>query len=99
MKNNAVSLSFGFMTVKSRDREDGVKELLELDLFEISVVPHPMNADTRFIELKDATGGAETTSPDLDAMSLEELPAYSKALIAGIDTKAHLPIRIASFPC
>ena len=58
MKNNAVSLSFGFMTVKSRDREDGVKELLELDLFEISVVPHPMNADTRFIEGRDRRGGA-----------------------------------------
>jgi len=45
-------------SVKSRDREDGVKELLELDLFEISVVPHPMNADTRFIEGRDRRGGA-----------------------------------------
>jgi len=32
-------------------------------------------------------------------MSLDELRDYSKELIAGIDTKAHLPIRIASFPC
>jgi len=99
MKNNSVALSFGYLATKSRDREDGVRELLEIDLFEVSIVAVPMNADTRFIELKGTTGDPQTTSPDLDAMSIEELRAYSEAVIAGIDTKAHLPIRIASFPC
>jgi Caudovirus prohead serine protease len=99
MKNNAVSLSFGFMTLKERDREDGVTELLELDLFEVSVVPHPANADTRFLDLKSATGGAETASPDLDAMSIEELRAYSMAAIAEVDLKSHRPIQIATFEC
>ena len=54
MKANAVSLSFGYMPTKTRDRSDGVRELLEIDLFEISIVPHPANADTRFIDLKSA---------------------------------------------
>ena len=58
MKNNAVSLSFGYMISKSRDREDGIRELLGVDLFEISIVPHPANEDTRFLELK---GARETT--------------------------------------
>jgi uncharacterized protein len=98
MKNNAVSLSFGFMTVKSRERGDGVTELLELDLFEVSVVPHPANADTRFLDLKSATGGAETDD-DLDSLDLDQLRARSEAAIADIDLKRHRPIQVASFPC
>ena len=58
MKNNAVSLSFGFMIGKSKKRNDGIRELLEVDLFEISVVPHPANPDTRFVSLKAASRDA-----------------------------------------
>ena len=43
------------VVTKSKDREDGVRELLGIDLFEISIVPHPANADTRFVELKAAS--------------------------------------------
>jgi HK97 family phage prohead protease len=99
MKNNAVSLSFGFLTVKSRDRADGVTELLELDLFEVSVVPHPANADTRFLDLKSATAGAETEDDDIDSLDLDQLRARSMAAIADIDLKRHRPITIVSFPC
>jgi HK97 family phage prohead protease len=38
MKDNRVGLSFGYMTVKSQ-RRDGINHLLELDVFEISIVP------------------------------------------------------------
>ena len=55
MKNNSVALSFGYMVTKSRDRDDGVRELLGIDLFEISIVPHPANANTRFVSLKAAS--------------------------------------------
>ena len=63
MKNNSVSLSFGYVVTKSKDREDGVRELLGIDLFEISIVPHPANADTRFVELK-AASTADVTEAD-----------------------------------
>jgi HK97 family phage prohead protease len=53
MKNNAVSLSFGYAALKTRKR-DGINDLLELDLFEVSIVPHPANPDTRVLSMKAA---------------------------------------------
>jgi uncharacterized protein len=53
MKDNRVGLSFGYMTVKSRKRGE-VTDLLELDLFEISIVPSPANPQTRILEMKSA---------------------------------------------
>jgi HK97 family phage prohead protease len=52
VKNGSMSLSFGYITTKSRKRSDGINELLELDLFEISIVPHPANPDTRILSTK-----------------------------------------------
>jgi HK97 family phage prohead protease len=53
MKDNRVALSFGYLTVKSRKRGE-VTDLLELDLFEISIVPSPANPQTRILEMKSA---------------------------------------------
>jgi HK97 family phage prohead protease len=53
MKNDAVSLSFGYATLQTRKRGD-VTDLLELDLFEVSIVPHPANPDTRVLSMKAA---------------------------------------------
>lgn len=53
MKNDAVSLSFGYVTLKTRKR-GGINDLLELDLFEVSIVPHPANPDTRVLSMKAA---------------------------------------------
>jgi uncharacterized protein len=55
MKNDAVALSFGYVALQEQRRADGIKELLELDLFEISVTPSPMNPDTRFLSLKSTS--------------------------------------------
>lgn len=52
MKTDSMSLSFGYMTTKQKAGSDGVNELHEIDLFEVSVVPGPANADTRFLALK-----------------------------------------------
>jgi HK97 family phage prohead protease len=52
MKDHAVSLSFGYLTVDSFRRPDGIKELRELDLFEISITPAPANPDTHILETK-----------------------------------------------
>jgi uncharacterized protein len=57
MKDNRVGLSFGYMTVKSQ-RRDGIKDLLELDLFEISIAQHPANPHTRILEMKSMGGRA-----------------------------------------
>lgn len=51
IKAGTMSLSFGYMVLDSKDAEDAT-ELHEIDLFEISVVPGPANADTRFLSLK-----------------------------------------------
>jgi hypothetical protein len=53
MKNDAVSLSFGYVTLKTRNR-GGVNDLLELELFEVSIVSHPANPDTRVLSMKAA---------------------------------------------
>jgi HK97 family phage prohead protease len=49
MKDNRVGLSFGYLTVKSR-RRGGINDLLELDLYEISIAPGPINPQTRILE-------------------------------------------------
>jgi uncharacterized protein len=54
MKANAMSLSFGYLVKKDRKRRYGVRELQEIDLFEISIVPSPANADTRILSMKAA---------------------------------------------
>lgn len=52
IKLDAMSLSFGYIVTQEAKGADGANELHELDLFEVSVVPAPANADTRFLELK-----------------------------------------------
>jgi HK97 family phage prohead protease len=52
VKNNAVALSFGYLATKQRKRRDGVNELLEIDLYEVSIVPAPANPDTKFLSYK-----------------------------------------------
>lgn len=52
MKTDSMSLSFGYMVVSQKQAKDGVNDLQEIDLFEVSVVPSPANADTRFLALK-----------------------------------------------
>jgi HK97 family phage prohead protease len=75
MKDNRVGLSFGYMTVKSR-RRDEFNDLLELDLYEISIAPGPINPQTRILEMKSAAV-AEREQGDLrrrcDDLALEVL--------------------------
>lgn len=67
MKAGTMSLSFGYMVVAEKQADDA-NELHELDLFEISVVPGPANADTRFLSLKSMS----------DAQLREELGSLRK---------------------
>ena len=62
MKSGSMSLSFGYIVDKSRKAKDGVTDLLAIDLFEISIVPAPANADTRVLSLKQMTDSPPTTA-------------------------------------
>jgi hypothetical protein len=51
MRSGAISLSFGFLTLKSHN-EDTIRVLDQLDLYEISLTPSPMNPATRVLSMK-----------------------------------------------
>jgi HK97 family phage prohead protease len=70
MKDNRVGLSFGYMTVKSQ-RRDGINHLLELDLYEISIVPSPANPQTRILEMKSAAISERDLRRRSDEIALE----------------------------
>ena len=55
MKANRVGWSFGYLVSGEHTRSDGVRVLTELDLFEISITPAPVNAGTRTLSLKSAS--------------------------------------------
>lgn len=100
MKDNRVGFSFGYMTVKSRRRE-GVNDLLELDLYEISLTPAPINPQTRILEMKSAAI-AEREQADLrrrcDELALEAAlgwepipePAPAEPAAKSVPTNAEL---------
>ena len=68
VKDNVVSLSFGYLTTAPVKRADGIQELREIDLFEISLTPAPSNPDTRILSFK-------STEPD--EPELERRPVFS----------------------
>jgi HK97 family phage prohead protease len=70
MKDNRVGLSFAYLTVKSQ-RRDGIKDLLELDLFEISIAPHPANPHTRILEMKSMAVEQRSLRRRCDEVALE----------------------------
>jgi len=102
MKNGTMSLSFGYITTKRRKRSDGINELQELDLFEISIAPHPANPDTRIVEMKSIDHAVG------DDMHTIITKVFAKAESASIETleqkseriaREHAPVQIASFEC
>ena len=110
MRNNSMSLSFGYMTTKSRKRADGVNELQEIDLFEISIVPSPANPDTHVIEMKSAGVAspeterirAEYADLMLNVMGATSVPR-TEVTKAPLDLKRLerelTPITVETFPC
>jgi HK97 family phage prohead protease len=56
MKAGRIALSFGYVVTSDFKREDGVRELLGVDLYEISLTPSPANPDTRITSMKSARG-------------------------------------------
>jgi HK97 family phage prohead protease len=98
IKSGTAGFSIGYVS-KDRRRKGGGRELYEIDLLEISATSKPMHPATRALSWKSADGSEPLDDSDLDAMTDAELRAYTTALIGDIDTKAHQPIRIATFEC
>lgn len=61
-KGAAIGFSFGYLVPEggSFKRADGVREIHQLDVFEISIVPAPMNADTRVLSTKAVEDGDDS---------------------------------------
>lgn len=72
MKSNSVGLSFGFLEVAAHERSDGVRELRELDLFEVSIVPAPANPDTRIVSMKSTEGDGVPSHTEVERRLIEE---------------------------
>jgi HK97 family phage prohead protease len=68
VKNNTISLSFGYLVNDASKRADGIQELREIDLFEVSLTPAPANPDTRVLSFK---------STDPDELEPEPGPALT----------------------
>jgi HK97 family phage prohead protease len=58
MKAGRIALSFGYIVTSDFKRDDGVRELLAIDLYEISLTPSPANPDTRITSMKSASRGS-----------------------------------------
>jgi HK97 family phage prohead protease len=111
MRNGTMSLSFGYVTLRRRERQDGINELHELDLFEISIVPHPANPDTRIVEMKSLDVVDLAEQYKLDAIREEARQLMLKCMAGTDDGVDHLrvkseriarefaPITVTEFQC
>ena len=75
VKSGTLGFSFGYLIVDAVRRDDGVREIHELDVFEVSACSTPMNAATRVTAWKAA---------DREPMSLDELRRLETDLGLGV---------------
>ena len=89
-KSRTIGFSFGYMTLSSTKREGGGRHLTEVDIFEITATPTPMNNETRVlstkgkVEVETETASVTVTpevaeEPTLDEKALEVLTALESA--------------------
>lgn len=57
MRNGAVGLSFGYLVLNATKSEagDDITDLNELDVFEFTITPAPVNPDTKVLSMKSVT--------------------------------------------
>jgi Escherichia/Staphylococcus phage prohead protease len=115
MKNDAIGLSFGYLVTAERTAGDGTRELVALDLFEISLTPSPVNAETRIVSMKSLSEVDPALkayhrdvmlkvlrydgAEELANLSHGELKAYSDELVNDLGVDLRPPPRIVSFDC
>ena len=83
MKNGSMSLSFGYLVTQATKRKsDGINELREIDLFEVSIVPAPANPDTRILSMKSAAEQREEAARverEVEQIQIPDVPAAPPA--------------------
>jgi phage head maturation protease len=98
MKAGTVGFSFGYLIPEggARDRPGGGKRIVQLDVFEITVTPALMNADTRVLSTKalDDHDAIRTKARDDMLALLAAADTEHKAI-----TKSTAPVQIARFDC
>jgi Caudovirus prohead serine protease len=62
MKDDTVSLSFGYLATDQKRGRDGVNQLREIDLYEVSLTATPANPDTRVLAMKSTDPARTPTS-------------------------------------
>lgn len=94
VKADAVALSFGYLVVKDRKRRDGVRELRELDIYEVSLTTSPANPDTRVLSAKSYPLDAKVFQDPKTGrmMNVAELHEHTREMAA-----KSAPVRIARF--
>ena len=99
LRANRIGFSFGYLATKERERDDGGREVLELDAYEISTTPSPMNNRTRILSTKSDDIPAEMVGTSLDPAITGEIPTKAEIDVAMKALRAARPIRIASLKC
>jgi hypothetical protein len=73
------ALSFGYMVTDSFKRPDGIEELREIDLFEVSLTPAPANPDTRILSFKSTDDPNAEPVPEREPRTPEMQRVYDEA--------------------
>lgn len=78
-KSGTLGFSFGYLITAGTNRKGGGRDIIGLDVFEITATPTPMNNDTRVLSTKAVEGEA----PDFEALTqrLTSLEESVKALV------------------
>jgi len=109
MKRNRASLSIGYLVLDKATRADGLVELREIDLLEVSIVSQPANADTVVLSTKHAEGSdAEDAGDHATVMAFSKHGHYERfkateqaqleaKRLAAIAERESKPIEIVSF--
>ena len=90
VKAGVVGFSFGYLILKGSPRKGGGRSISELDVFEITATPTPMNNDTRVLDYKAALDEAIPRS-ELDGALAGELKAvWTTAYVNDLPDSAFL---------
>jgi HK97 family phage prohead protease len=99
LKANRLAFSFGFLATKTREADDGTRELVQIDIFEVSIKPSQANNRTRLLSTKSMSD--RYALPDGRVVDYETMVVEGPKLAAQ-RAKAHKsarPIQIATFRC
>lgn len=84
VKSGTLGFSYGYLTLKSAARRPKGRHISELDIFEITATPAPMNGDTRVLSFKSVQEDAlalQARILELDETSRLQLQETMKAVL------------------